>query len=413
MADQNEQLAGLMKETAQKASQEAVKAALEAYDLEQKKKINDEVQKKYASVYQDHQEYREKRGLKEEDKTTKVGRFIRTVAGAAMNHVGIEQQAKTWFPNDSELQGYIKALSATVPTDGGVFVPQVLSQEYIEYLYNQSSIMQHGPRRVPMPNGNIRLPRFNATSSAYWGAEGQNITESQPAYGTANLSAKKLTGLVPISNDLLRSADVNADTLVANDLREVMMLAADRAGYYGSGTADQPLGLANQPGIQTEIASSTTMTSDHPAEMLGDLLAKNVPQTAIGWTFNGYMWRYIYNLKTNTGAYIYRDEMNKGQLLGYPFILSNQIGNLGPNGITATNASQTGANDIWLGAWGEFIWGEQLALEIRASQEASYWDGSNLQSAYSRDQTLLRAISLIDFNVRHPVSFVQGNFKLS
>ena len=48
---------------------------------------------------------------------------------------------------------------------------------------------------------------------------------------------------------------------------------------------------------------------------------------------------------------------------------------------------------------GDALIGESGTLEITASPEASYVEGGNLVSAFSRDQTVIRAITRHDFAV--------------
>ena len=47
-----------------------------------------------------------------------------------------------------------------------------------------------------------------------------------------------------------------------------------------------------------------------------------------------------------------------------------------------------------------------MNLMIDTSSEASYWDGSQYQSAYSKDLTLMRVIAEHDLGVRHAESIV-------
>ena len=48
-----------------------------------------------------------------------------------------------------------------------------------------------------------------------------------------------------------------------------------------------------------------------------------------------------------------------------------------------------------------------MNLTIDTSSEASYWDGTAYQSAYSKDLTLMRVISEHDLGCRHVESIVK------
>jgi HK97 family phage major capsid protein len=94
--------------------------------------------------------------------------------------------------------------------------------------------------------------------------------------------------------------------------------------------------------------------------------------------------------------------MNRGTLNGFPFRVSNQI-------TTANSTAGTTYYDMFLGDFSEFMFGDEMAFEFMASQEASWYDGSNLQSAFSLDQTVLKITAKHDMALRHNTSFLVYN----
>jgi hypothetical protein len=52
----------------------------------------------------------------------------------------------------------------------------------------------------------------------------------------------------------------------------------------------------------------------------------------------------------------------------------------------------------------DVLLGESNALEVMASDVAAYYDGANVQAAFSLDQTVLRLIAHHDIAVRHEES---------
>ena len=189
-----------------------------------------------------------------------------------------------------------------------------------------------------------------------------------------------------------------------------VQLSRDYYAFYGPGTASSPAGIDTQlTSDEKQGSSSTTFTPDRPGEIKGMLMAKNVPMISPGWAFSGWVWTWLYNMKTSTGAYIYRDEMNQGKLLGDPFVVSNQIK-------TSNSGAPTSSDygDIFYGDWSEFIEFVQLDMELMAFKEMSFVDSDgNTVSAAQQDLTVLRAISLHDFGLRHKESFVEATYKYS
>ena len=69
----------------------------------------------------------------------------------------------------------------------------------------------------------------------------------------------------------------------------------------------------------------------------------------------------------------------------------------------------TGANEsqAFIGQWDQLALGLRSSLQIEVSREGGYFDGSILQSAFSRDQTLIRAILRADWQMLHAGAFAE------
>ncbi len=302
---------------------------------------------------------------------------------------GGNNSSKGMYPDDKELHKALKALSATTPSDGGFLIDEEMATDMIPLLYNQVVVTNLGARRIPMKTGVMNFPKMTQGSTSYYLGENADATISQQVFGNIRMSSKKLITLVPISNDLIRSSSLSADRYVRDDMIQQMRLKMDYTSLYGAGTAYTPMGLRYQ-GINTGTSTSI-ITSDDVGSIVGTLMNSNAPMLSPGWCFNGLMWGTLYNLKTTTNAYIFRDEMNRGTLNGFPYRVTNQI--------TTDTANITA---MFFGDWSEFLYGEQLAFEMQASREACYKDASgNLVSAFSLDQTVLKVTNLHDFAVRH------------
>jgi HK97 family phage major capsid protein len=306
------------------------------------------------------------------------------------------------YPEDAEVKSILKQLTATTPSEGGFLLSEQYATDIIPLLTSKTAIAELGARRVPMPKGNINLPKLTGGATSYYQGEAADATKSQQTFGNIKLSSKKLVTLVPISNDLIRDASIAADRIVRDDMLNQMRLKFDYTGMYGTGTAFTPLGIKKSVATANiSVATGTaTLSADLAGTMIGALMTDNTPMLSVGWIFNARIWSAFYNLKlTASGTYIYRDEMNRGFLNGYPFRVSTQI-------TTANATAGTTYSDIFLGDFSEFLWGDEMSFEFSSSSEASYYDGSSLQSAFSQDLTILKVISKHDFALRHDTSFL-------
>jgi HK97 family phage major capsid protein len=218
------------------------------------------------------------------------------------------------------------------------------------------------------------------------------------------LSAKKLTALIPMSNDLLRSTNFDNDVIVGQDITRQMALGVDWGALLGTGGEFEPLGITNNKNILNVDVTSLdaayssaagVLTSAFPNYLVAAVLKNNVYADGLGFTFNTSVEQFFKSLRDSVGGFIFAKEMNENNtLVGYPYRATNLLGTTG------------GKTQIIFGNWNDLIIGEQGALEIETSREGSWTDDAgNLVSAFENDQTLIRAIDNVDIGLRHDESF--------
>lgn len=327
----------------------------------------------------------------------RLARMTRAMAAAGGVPMLAQQVAESW--GDSGL--FANQNMGSGPA-GGFLVPEDVSSEIIELLRPQSVIMRGGPRVVPLPNGNLTMNRQATGSNFYYTGEQVDIGATGMTLGQVKLSAKKLTGLIPISNDLLRSASVAADRLVRDDIVEGSAIAMDTAFLRSAGGDNAPLGLRFQA-VGTAFAASNILpvtAGNTLTSITGDLgrlelalLNGNVPLTGAAWVGAPRTMMRLRNVRDGNGNYAF-PEMQNGQLRGKPFFDTTTVPvNLGVGGAES---------ELYLIAFPHVLVGEHSGLEIATSTEAAYKDAQgNLQAAFSRDETVMRAIQHHDIGLRH------------
>jgi len=305
---------------------------------------------------------------------------------------------------DERMEREFKNLATTVPSSGGYLVPEIYMNEIIELLYAKTVVVELGARKVPLANGNLNIPKMTTGSRARWGGEQRKIASSQPTFGNVRLSAKRLEAIVPMTRELLMNSDFSADQMFGQDLMRQMQLGLDFGAMFGTGDEFQPTGITNTDGILNINAATLgnpsladaagRITADFPVYVRSQVLAKNVDDFAMGWTFNSMMEGYLMNLKTSTGAYIYREEMNNGKLLGFPYRVSNQIS-------TAANATS-----IIFGNWADLLIGDQIGLETYTTLDGTWTNEYGIKvSAFEENLSATRALMYVDTAARHAESF--------
>lgn len=296
----------------------------------------------------------------------------------------------------------VKALLAGVGPSGGFLVPPDYVAEIIEILRPMTVVRQAGPRIIGMPRGTLTLPRQSQAATATYGSEVAAIPATEQRLDAIVASYKKLTALVPVSNDLLRYSDPSADAMVRDDLAEVLARREDLAFLRGDGTAGAPRGFRSFVLAAAIILSNTTFTqatvNSEIAGAMTRLRQGNVPQRKPYWFMAPRTEMYLYSLLNTQGQYVYRDEMDGGKLMGIPYLTTTQI----PVNLD-DGAGHTDCSEIYLVEMTQALLLDSMTLEIAVSREATYLDSTGTAvNAFQQDQTVVRAIAEHDFQMRHP-----------
>ena len=290
-----------------------------------------------------------------------------------------------------------KALSTGAQVTGGALIPEDYVSEMIELLTPHTVVRSSQPITIPMPNGNLTMPRQVTASQATYIGENQPIPVSQPGFGQIKLSWKKLAVLVPISNDLIRYSSPQASAVVQNDVLSAMARREDIAFLRGAGLADDPKGLLNWCPAGQKITSSGALTLDAVTDELEDLQLllenANVPFTRPIWFFSPRTAKFLRSIRDASGHYAFRAEMATGKLNGFPFKTTTLI--------PSTLGAGGDESEIYLVDMSQAVIGDSMRILIDTSTEAAYMDGATVVPTFSVDQTVVRALASHDFNMRH------------
>ncbi len=161
-----------------------------------------------------------------------------------------------------------RALQASIGSTGGYLIPTELSSELIDLLRPRTAVRRMVPlrRQISIPRGNLSINRQNAGANVGYMGEGQSTAYTQESVGQITLQAKKVKAIVPISNDLIRSAEKVAEMMVRDDLVKQLAVLEDQNFLRGAGVSWGPKGLkylaSNTTHATTSSYSVTTAISD-------------------------------------------------------------------------------------------------------------------------------------------------------
>ena len=343
----------------------------------------------------------------ERGKGLAFARCVRAMAAAKMHKLGAQGVVdilRGW--GDGDLASEIgklqeKALAAGDATAGGFLVPTQFSNEVIELLRSQSVVRRLGARVVQMPTGTLKYPKIASGASAAYIGENVNIGASEETFGQLTLTFKKLAVLTPVSNDLLRYSSPSADAIVRDDLVSSMATKEDVSFIRGAGTDATPKGLLNWCIADQKIAANGTVNLANITDDLGQLVVKlkqaDIPMISPGWIMAPRTEQKLATIQNANGVFAFRDEVIRGTLWGWPIGTTTNV----PITLDTTGAGNDNESEIYLVDFAQVLIGESANLLVDASQEAAYHDGSNVQAAFSLDQTVVRAIAEHDLGMRH------------
>jgi len=339
----------------------------------------------------------------------KAARFVLGVLAAkSMGFRGAAEFVSRTF-GDAQVA---KALNTSGVATGGALIPQEFSNELIELLRATTVVRKLQPTSIPMVGGNMTIPRLAAGAQAGYQGELDDMTMSQETFDVLALNAKKLTALVPVSNDLVRRTPLGIEAIIRDDLIQTLARREDLAFIVGDGSGGSPIGLLNLcsatnklivtafPDATNNTAVLTTVVGTINAMML-TLEQGFSRMIRPAWIMSPQSRVFLSGLRDNQGQFVFAPELAQGKLMGFPIATTQQI----PTNLNTTVGAGAAVNNgsyLIFADFADVIIADTYNVTVEASDVASYKDGGgNIVSAFQRDQSVFRVISEHDFNIRH------------
>jgi HK97 family phage major capsid protein len=331
----------------------------------------------------------------------KMARLAMSVAAAKGDMEDAAKFARTEI-GDADVAMAIETSAGS----GGALIPQNIHEEVIELLRARTVVRRLGARPVPLPNGNLSMPRLSSGATSGYVGEGSDVLATESQFDDVKLSAKTMITLVPISNQMIGRAGYNVEQIVLSDMIGAMSVREDKAFLRDDGTSDTPAGfkkVATDASRTVDWAGATASLATIDA-FLDSLILKLMESDSLliqpGWALSPRSYMKLFGLRDGNGNKVY-PEMAQGQLKGWPILQSTTVPvNLG------TGSNET---EIYFADWNDVVIGEQENMKIDFSKEATYKDaGGNLVSAFARNQSLIRVVAEHDIGFRHPEGLVLG-----
>lgn len=328
--------------------------------------------------------YGESDGYSEYDGEYSLGRLVR---GMVTGH---------WQGGESEK----RALSEATVGAGGNLLPSPISSYVIDRIRNQARVIEAGATTVAMESDTLSLPRLTTGVTAAWRTENTPVAQSDPVFDRVTLQARTLAVLTLLSYELFQDLTPAGSEIIERELIQSLAVELDRAALRGSGTAPEPRGIRNIPGVTTVTngTNGTAFSWDQPVAVVAAVEANGFDAGAI--IASPRALKSAAALKDSTGRYLdppaYLEPDNQ-------VLVTNQIGT------TYTTGTSTDTSEMYCGEWPQLLIGfrPQIGISLQASGGPSGMVGVKASdSAYmSQMSVAILAFLRADVAVTHPEAF--------
>jgi HK97 family phage major capsid protein len=349
--------------------------------------------------------------------------FIVNDAGLAAEARDVVKAGTTAFTPDDVAEvrrkmyeaGARKALSWLDDSSVGTLVGPPVMGELIELLRNNEVFLAAGCRVIPMPpTGRITWPRHTSGMTGYHVGEGVAITESAPGTDDLTLTAKKLTVLGKVNNELFHFASIAIEQFLRMDMAKTLSLKMDKTLLEDAGSQTTPKGLINyaiqshtstDPGTTTDgyrfqpkdvwqmIAKVEERNAQFNAFVMRPLLyASLVNKRADAITAGDGQGQFLFNIVRDAGTDMSPERLKKGNLSGYPVLKTTQV---------RTTSAKGSATDLTYAVGGDFT-----DYVLAMSPAIEYAVTNSGDTPFVNDQTWFKGVTYYDGAPRHLESFV-------
>lgn len=169
----------------------------------------------------------------------------------------------------SEAVKAVTGMSMQQDSDGGFLVPEEFSNNLMEKASVDNPILE-SILDIPMSTNSIKVPFINEISRANDSragglksrptAEGGQFTNSNPTFGQAQINLNKITGMVPVSDEILKFSPISLEPLLSRLMSDEIRFRLINNVVNGTGSGES-LGVKNAPAT-ISVAKVGSQTAD-------------------------------------------------------------------------------------------------------------------------------------------------------
>ena len=344
------------------------------------------------------------------DWSSREAGLVREISQEVQKQSGFAQTGKRgFFVPFSALAKRATYVTSGATTGGNLVATDLMADEFIEALRNQSVMLNLGIRTMTGLVGDVAIPRRSGVASTYYlSTETTAITQSESTFDQVTLQPKNLAALSKYSRQTLLQATPGIEDLVRRDLTDGINLGIDLGILNGSGSSGQPTGILNTSGIGS-VALGTNggaITVESLVDLEKQVLIDNgaLNRDSIAYVTNAKVLAELKKLRAGgstagDGTFLVNNDLQAlgrgptpAAVNGYPLYVTNQV----PSNLTKGSSSGV-CSAVLMGDFSQAMvgfWGNGLEIVVGEDSDD-----------FSKALTSVRAIVTYDVAVRHAESF--------
>ena len=295
-----------------------------------------------------------------------------------------------------------RTLSTDVDSKGGYIVPMIAQPRVIEKLRPQSIIFGLGVTELGDVGGSpIVFPKETGVPTIAEYAENGAISFSDPSWGEVTMEPKMLAGGVVSSRRLAGMANPALLPMLERRLASELALRLDYLCFKGTGSSNQPLGIANHAIGSVAIGTNGgPLTYAHLIDLEGTLEDLFALKGRLGFAFHGKIRRKLAKLMDGDNRPLFNRDVAGGSLpvrtlIGYPYAVGMQL----PTNLT--KAAGVSLAEVYFGNFEDAILAYFGPLVLEQTIEATV----NSSSAFEKHQMAVKVVQDFDFRLARTDSF--------
>ena len=269
-----------------------------------------------------------------------------------------------------------------------------LSDRFIDVLRARLVVAEMGSTFLPGLQSDITIPRRTAGGTAYFVAEGSNVTESTGTFDSISMSPKVMGAFSQFSYLMQLQATPEIEELIRQDFIALLAQKLDQVAINGGGS-NEPSGILQTSGIGSVAIATNggSITLDKMLDLKQTVAVDNADLPTAGFLTNTKVENALSKLKDGNSQYLlnpYGSEIGQQQFASRRMMISNNV----PSNLTKGSSSGVCSAAIY-GNFSDLLIGLFGSLELLTDPYTQFQSGG----------VGVRALQGVDVQVRHPESF--------